>query len=125
MTTKPSTIDEAALAASVAPEDLRCGDFVAVLNEVVEFPSFFWCDWESGDRDEPVRVRCAPAEPGTPWKIKTICLPFVFVKSPMGLYQTIDVRQVHLVRLTKRYAGTVWKTLRKCRKKRHSRRSDR
>ena len=118
MTTHHSTTDKMELAASVAPEDLRNGDFVTTLNEVFEYPSFLWCDLGQSAPDELIRVRCCSADGGTPLKIKAICLPFVFVKSPNGRSQTFDVRQVQLVRLQKRYAKIVWKELRKNRSKR-------
>ena len=105
-----STIDTTSLA---APEDLKCGECVAVLNEVAEYPSFFWPDYAQSERDELVRVRGIPATSGMPLKIKAICLPFVFVKSPLGQCETIDIRRVQLARLNKRYAKTVWKNLRK------------
>jgi len=108
-----STADATSIAAPVAPEDLMRGDCVAVLNEVVEFPSFFWCDSVLSERHELVRMRCLPANSGTPLKVKAICLPFVFVKSPIGEYEAIDIRQVQLVRLKKHYAKTVWKNIRK------------
>jgi hypothetical protein len=100
-------------AASVAPEDLKRGTFVAILNEVYEFPSFLWCDCVPAERDELVRLRCLPAQDGVPLRIKSLCLPFVFVKSPFGHYHTIDVRKVQLVRLKECYAKTVWKALRR------------
>ncbi len=99
------------IAASIAPEDLRRGDFVAVLSEVVELPSFLWTDTLSSCRDELVRVRRLPTEGRAPLKVKAICLPFVFVKSPSGQFRTIDVRLARLVRLEKSYAKTVWKIL--------------
>ncbi len=108
-----SPTDSTSIAASVAPEDLRCGDCVAVLNEVVEFPSFFWCDSVLSERDELVRVRCRPSGAGMPLKIKAICLPFLFVKLPLGQCEMIDIRQVQLVRLKDPYAKTVWKGIRK------------
>ena len=101
------------MAASVAPEDLNCGDFVAVLAEVIEFPSFFWFDTLSSKREEPVRVRFMSSRNGVPQKIDAICLPFVHVKSPFGKCETLDVRQVQLARLKKGYAKTVWRNLRK------------
>lgn len=113
MKSNASTTDSTSVAASVAPEDLRCGDFVSVLNELVDFPSFLWCDSLSRAPEELIRVRCCALDGGTPLKIKAICLPFVFVKSPRGLPQTIDVRQAQLVRLNKRYAKTVWQAFRK------------
>ena len=108
-----STTGTTSIAASVAPEDLKCGDFVAVQNEVIEFPSFFWCETVPSQRDEMVRLRFLPAGSGTPLKVKTICLPFVFVKSPFGQCETLDIRRVQLVRLKKHYAKMVWKKIRK------------
>lgn len=103
---------EPSLAASVAAEDLACGDYVAILSETYEFPSFFWCDSSLLAPDEPVRVRFIPCASGVPLKVKAICLPFVFVKSPKGEFETLDVRRQQLARLDKRYAETVYKNLR-------------
>jgi hypothetical protein len=101
------------LAASVAPEDLRCGDYVAVLGVICEYPSFFWC-CDSGiwPREEPVRVQRADLDDGTPLKIKAICLPFVFVKDAFGGHRTLDIRLCKLARLTCQYARRVRKRLR-------------
>ena len=39
------------VARAVHPEDLKCGDYVAVLNDIEEFPSFLWgCDVDSSSR---------------------------------------------------------------------------
>lgn len=99
------------VAAMVAPEDLRRGDFVAVLSEIVELPSFLWTETLTSGRDELVRVRRLPTEDRAPLQVKAICLPFVFVKLPAGQFQTIDVRLARLVKLEKCYARTVWKIL--------------
>lgn len=100
------------LAARVAPEDLNCGEYVAVLNIVHEFPSFLWCCDGSGVQpDEPVQVQFRAPSNGTPLKIKAICLPFVFVKCPKGTSRTMDVRQTQFVRLNDQYAAAVWKEL--------------
>jgi hypothetical protein len=104
----------ASLARSLAAEDLRCGDFVGILNETIELPSYHWrSDGQLLPPDELVRIVYRPAEGGTPLKVKAICLPFVFVKHPSGQHQTLDVRRQQLVRLTKSYARLVWKTLTK------------
>ena len=116
MTTNVSTA-ETSLAAPVAPEDVRCGDFVAILSEVIELPSFMWCDYMPGPADQPVRVRYCTTDGGTPLKVKAICLPFVFVKSPQGQSRTIDVRHTQFARLERGYAKTVWKDLRSQRPK--------
>lgn len=110
-----TTADIAAtLAASVAAEDLECGDYVAILSEVCEFPSFFWCsDATLLPPHEPVRMKFQSRTGGVPLKIRAICLPFVFVKTPKGQFETLDVRRQQLVRLDRRYAETVAKSLRR------------
>jgi len=107
------TADLLSTAACVAPEDLNRGDYIAVLTEIVEFPSFFWHDAVPSERDELVRVRCIPGESGMPLKVKAICLPFVLVKSSLGECETIDIRKVQLVRLDKQYAKAASRKLRK------------
>ena len=97
----------------VAPEDLRCGDFVAVLNELAEFPSLYWCDAAAVDPSEPVRIRFMDSDRQGPMKVKAICLPFLFVKSPTCGFQTLDVRQHDIVRVAKPYGTMVWKKLKR------------
>jgi len=105
---------EAYVARSLAAEDLRCGDFVGILHETIEVPSYHWsCDGQLLPPDELIRLVYRPAEGGTPLKVKAICLPFVFVKHPSGQHQILDIRRQQLVRLTKAYARLVWKTLTK------------
>ncbi len=101
------------LAARVAPEDLRCGDFVAVLSQIIELPSFLWTETLPSEQEELVRLRRLPTDDRAPLKVEVICLPFLFVKLPSGHFETIDIRLASLVRLEKDYARTVWKSLRK------------
>lgn len=101
------------LAARVAPEDLRRGDFVAVLSEIVELPSFLWTETLPSGQGELVRLRRLPTDDRAPLKVEAICLPFIFVKLSSGQFATIDVRLASLARLEKDYAKTVWKSLRK------------
>lgn len=114
---KPETIEsnsETSLCRSLAGEDLRCGDFVAILHEIVEWPSFFWtCDPQLLPPDELVRLTCRSSDGGTPLKVKAISPPFVFVKKPCGQHLTLDVRQHRLARLSPEYARIAWKTLSK------------
>jgi hypothetical protein len=112
MTTRSLDSESSSIAATVAPEDLRCGDFVAVLSEIIELPSFLWSDTLPSARSELVRLRRLPTEDRVPLKVKAICLPFIFVKSPGAQFQTIDVRLANLVRLERSYAKKVWKSLR-------------
>ena len=105
---------EAYVARSLAAEDLRCGDFVGILHETLELPSFHWtCDGQLLPPDELVRITYQPVEGGTPLKVKAICLPFIFVKHPSGEHKTLDVRRQQLVRLNRSYARLVWKTFAK------------
>lgn len=114
MNTQMNAVCEISVAKTVAGDDLRCGDFVCALNETVEYPSFFWCsDSHVVAPNEPVRVRWRGSEGGIPLKVKAICLPFVFVKSPWRKHEVLDVRQCDLVRLSPKYARPVWKRLKK------------
>lgn len=111
MNSRTTTTDQLSVAASVAPEDIKLGDFVAVLNEIEEFPSFLWSD--APNAEELVRIRLIPAGSGKPLKVKAICLPFLFVRHPSGPYETLDIRRSQLVRLASTYAKPVWKKLEK------------
>ncbi len=99
------------IAASVAPEDVRRGDFVAVLSEIVELPNFLFGETLPCARGELVRIRRLPTEDRVPLKVKAICLPFVFVAFPTDRHETLDVRLASLVRLDREYAKIVWKAL--------------
>lgn len=114
MKSSTATNCETCVARSLAPEDLRCGDFVGVLREIAEYPSFLWCgDSQMLAPDEPVRIEWRADDGGTPLKVKAICLPFVFVKAPCGRHRTLDVRQCQLVRLETDYARLAWKWLKR------------
>lgn len=112
MKTHEATTDDALASRSLAPEDLKRGDFVTILNEIVEWPSFLWhADPQILRPDEPVRLMRHPDDGGTPLKVRAICLPFVFVKNPTGQQRILDVRRQRLVRLSDKYARTVWKAM--------------
>lgn len=115
--------ERTSLAKSLAPEDVHVGDYVAVLHETYDFPSFFWCeDPALEDRSKTVIIRVVPREGnGQPLRVKAICLPFVLVKHPRKGTFSIDVRCQQLARLDPTYAGTVWKAM-KTRKKKKKRR---
>lgn len=106
------------VAARVAGEDLQPGDFVTVLNEVVEFASFFWSDLATSlSPSEPVRTRYMPREAGKPHKVISVCLPFVYAKSTKGKIVVFDMRQSELVRLDANRGRAMWKTMKKSRRK--------
>ena len=114
MRTATANDETSTLAGTVAGEDLQCGDYVAVLSETYEFPSFFWCsDGTLLPPDEPVRMTFQSRTDQTPRKVKAICLPFVFVRTVQGAYETLDVRRQRLARLDRKYAEIVYKALRR------------
>ena len=119
MNTCNQTIQNTNLAKSLAAEDIRCGDFVAILDKIYEFPSFLWhtTDPQLLPPDQPIRIRLQDDSTGEPLKVKEICLPFVRIKNPNGKHSTLDIRQCRLVRLSDDYAKAAWKQSGKSRKK--------
>jgi hypothetical protein len=100
----------ATLAKPLAPEEIRAGEFVTALHTVYELPSFFWCaDRSIMPAEEPVRIRLVARGGGKPWRVRSVCLPFVLVKSPSGREVTIDVRKWQLARLDREFARAAWK----------------
>ena len=114
---------DASLAKSLAPEEIRPGDHVALLNVVYELPSFFWCDDAAlMPPDQPVRIQFTPGNGSAPLKVKSVCLPYVLVKHPDGRKFTLDIRRSKLARLGRRFAKVAWKAIRSQRPKKSKRR---
>jgi hypothetical protein len=103
---------EMSTAATIAGEDLAVGDYVAVLNEMVCFPSFLWdgCG-ASLSPYELVRLKIIPDTAGHPLRVVAVCLPFVYAKTPSGETSTFDTRRVQLVKLHRKCAKVIWKKL--------------
>ncbi len=120
MKTKTDTRIGAAttVAARIAGEDIAKGDYVTVLSEIIEAPSFLWdCSGLSIPLDEPVRTRYMPRSAGEPHKVVAVCLPFVYAERPRGNLIAFDTRQQQLVRLDHTTGRSLWKRMRKARKK--------
>jgi hypothetical protein len=112
-----STADEAAFSTSVvariAGEDLKPGDFVTMLTEMIELPSFLWCcDSVATPKDELIRLRYLPREAGEPFKVIAVCLPFVYTKRANGKLTTFDTRKHQLGKLDNLSGKKAWKRLR-------------
>jgi len=106
------------VAARIAGEDIHKGDYVTVLTDVVELPSYLWnCSDSELPADEPVRMRYLPRNAGWPYKVIAVCLPFVYAKTLRGGINVIDTRQQQLVRLDADRSRKVWKRMRKNLKK--------
>jgi hypothetical protein len=103
----------------LAPEDVRAGDYVALLHVVHEVPSFLWRGEFSANRpDEPVRVPFVPKNGGVPFRVRSVCLPFILVKTPSGELRNLDVRRYRLARLDRTHALAAWKAYKKTHSKR-------
>jgi hypothetical protein len=82
------------VAATLAPEDVACGDFVAVLNMTFELPTYMWDAAQAMlPVDELIRLQLIPSDSGVPLKVFGVCLPFVYVKSTAGDVLTLDTRR--------------------------------
>lgn len=109
----PTTINTTRLSQTVAPEDLRVGDYLGVLQASVQYPTYLWHGDLSADvsDEESVRVSYMPTDGGIPLKIKAISLPFLLVKPPGQNCETIDIRLCRIARLDADYAKLAWKEL--------------
>ncbi len=108
------------LARPLAPEDIRRGHYVAVLNEIEQwFP--FCC---LTGKPEPYNVRTVPTDEIVVLKVFEICLPFVTVRRADGSLVTLDVRRHELARLDDGYARRVIKRLRHPKTKKRSKDDD-
>ena len=108
------------LASPLAPEDIRRGHYVAVLNEIEQwFPSC--C---SSGKPEPYSVRTIPTDETVPLLVFEICLPFVTVRKADGSLVTLDVRRHELARLDDGYARRVIRHLRHPRTRKRSKDDD-
>ena len=111
------------LAKPLAPEDVRLGDFVAILHVICELPSFLWgADTVTTPMDVPIRIPFVPPSGGVALKVTSVCLPFVLVKSARGTCRTLDLRQCRIARLDRTFAAATWKAYKPIRASRRKRR---
>ncbi len=107
------------VAARVAGEDIKSGDYITALTEMYEFPSFLWCGSDCNlAAEEPIKMVLRAGDAGQPNKVFAVCLPFVYGKRVGGGIEIFDVRKHQIVRLDREIGRTVWKRLRKSLKKR-------
>jgi hypothetical protein len=104
------------VAATVAGEDLRCGDFITLLNATFEIPFYMW-DQVLLPPSEIVRLKMIPGDAGVPLKVFGICLPFIYAKDSKGEIKTLDLRREQVVRLNGDCAENVWRELKAAHKR--------
>jgi hypothetical protein len=95
------------VASVLAPEDIQKGDFVATFSQTYELPSFYWDDCISASEPSVIRLRFKSPDAGRPYRVKAICLPFVYVKRSKSDHAVLDVRSTQLVRLDRDYARAI------------------
>ncbi len=106
------------VAATVAGEDIHCGDYLALLNIVCEVPSYLWDTCQTLlPAQEVVRLRLIPSDAGVPLKVFAVCLPFVYAKDTSGDVKTLDLRRQQVVRLNLDCAKEVWDELKRAKKR--------
>ncbi|MHC4966970.1 MAG: hypothetical protein ACYTGE_18965 [Planctomycetota bacterium] len=88
------TSKKPSLASSIAPEDIRRGDYVAVLHVIDQY---FPCCFDRAGTD-PVNIRMLPSFRVQPLKVIDVCLPFVTALKAGGSVITLDVRRYELAR---------------------------
>jgi hypothetical protein len=97
------------LASPIAPEDIRRGHYVTVLNVIDQY---FPCCLNLPGRREAVNIRMLPDFEAQPFKVTDVCLPFVTTVKHDGTPLTLDVRRYELARLDDAYARRVVRLLR-------------
>ena len=98
----------------LAHEDIRVGDFVSVIGIAHQIPSFYWCGVDStGLRPEQLVKLEFWVSDSIPVRVKSICLPQVFVMDMEREFALIDVRRSRLVKVNDDFAKTVWHSLRR------------
>jgi hypothetical protein len=103
-------------ARAIAPEDIKVGSYLAVLNIVGEYLPLSCADAAWNRSVELVRVLWLPWGPGPigsgePLKVKAVCLPFVLVRTIKGELRTLDVRRYRFAQLNDGYGRKVFKKL--------------
>ena len=104
------------VAATVAGEDIHCGDYVTCSSATCEVPSYMW-DQAMLPAAELVRLKIIPSDAGVPLKVFAVCLPFVYAKDTCGDVQTLDLRRQQIVRLNLDCAKEVWHELKNAKKR--------
>jgi hypothetical protein len=91
------------LARALAPEDIRPGDYVALLHIMTENePSSAETDSILGRERAPFKLN-VPWNAGMPARVVEVCLPYVLLKTARGKLRAIDIRRYRLARVSTRF----------------------
>jgi hypothetical protein len=101
------------LSKALAPEDISPGNYIAPLSMTLEFLDL-WREYRTGP-PEVCRASLLPCA-FTPYKVVSVCLPFVLVEDSKGVNSTLDIRRYALARLDEDFGALVMKRARKAEK---------
>lgn len=99
--------EEIQTARVLAPEDIRSGDYVAVLHVIREHRP---APWECPDAWQiaPIRRLELPHPAMVPVQVLEVCLPLLLVRTPQGKHRVVDVRRFRLARLAESFGQKVF-----------------
>lgn len=118
MSTTKTTNTRPTTSRAVAPEDLRVGDYVTVAHRTYQLVPLD--PFTPGDVLQPQSIRLIPDEAGECYRVVALCLPFILTRSAGGGHPTLDVRQVTLRRLDKRFGKAAFAALDPKKRKDHT-----
>lgn len=110
-----ANMDHLRTSSAVAPEDIRRGDYLAILRQVCEYVPLF-SEGKPEDGGLPRRILLLPKQGGMPLRVIEVCLPFLLVEQVDGTHTTLDARRSRFARLTEEYARLATKRIRADRK---------
>ncbi|MCZ6835497.1 MAG: hypothetical protein O7G85_06965 [Planctomycetota bacterium] len=100
------------LASPLAPEDVRPDSYIAIHTMLFDLP--LWCldadDLRYASSPPPL-IKRVPRNAGKPYKVKAVCLPYVYALAPDGKPLTLDLRRCRLVRLDDQYGRMVFQAM--------------
>ncbi|MEM9416343.1 MAG: hypothetical protein AAGA29_12840 [Planctomycetota bacterium] len=97
-------------ARAVSPDDLRQGDYVVVMHTTYQLVPWGDSPWDT--ELTPQTIRLIPPDSGETFRIRAVCLPFVFTCVASGGHRTLDLRRHHLRRLDKAFGKVAFHTQR-------------
>ena len=100
-------------------EDIRVGDYVAICDVTYEFASFFWNGIDSFDttKDQAICIRFTAHDDFDIYRVKSICLPFVYTVDTAKKNRVFDLRRTNLFRITHQFARAFKKGIRQSNKR--------
>lgn len=102
------TMSEMTTIQTLAPEDVREGEYVTVVRQTLELLPLLCDEWET---PRVRRVSVMPGWSGTPLRVVRVCLPFVLTEDASGRHLTLDLRRQELARLSEEYGKKAFKCL--------------